>query len=150
MGAATRSRAYIGSPMATSSTPLLLVRALKPNGFTEDFSRWRDSAPASDHRLPAETIGRDLEFENMAGAEGFEPSALGFGDRCSDQAELRPYRPKPRLASSDGCLPRQRRCEISTFSALPALRRQQLRSAADTRAGSVGAADAAAGRHFGA
>jgi hypothetical protein len=27
----------------------------------------------------------------MAGAEGFEPSALGFGDRCSDQAELRPY-----------------------------------------------------------
>src|SRR5713101_4515502 len=31
----------------------------------------------------------------MAGAEGFEPSALGFGDRCSDQTELRPYRPKP-------------------------------------------------------
>src|SRR5438874_9807644 len=29
----------------------------------------------------------------MAGAEGFEPSALGFGDRCSDQAELRPYAP---------------------------------------------------------
>src|SRR6266850_5781640 len=27
----------------------------------------------------------------MAGAEGFEPSALGFGDRRSDQAELRPY-----------------------------------------------------------
>ena len=31
----------------------------------------------------------------MAGAEGFEPSALGFGDRCSNQTELRPYRPKP-------------------------------------------------------
>ncbi len=30
----------------------------------------------------------------MAGAEGFEPSALGFGDRCSDQTELRPYPPK--------------------------------------------------------
>jgi Calcineurin-like phosphoesterase len=29
----------------------------------------------------------------VAGAEGFEPSALGFGDRCSDQTELRPYRP---------------------------------------------------------
>ena len=29
----------------------------------------------------------------MAGAEGFEPSALGFGDRCSDQTELRPYAP---------------------------------------------------------
>jgi hypothetical protein len=27
----------------------------------------------------------------MAGAEGFEPSALGFGDRCSDQTELRPF-----------------------------------------------------------
>ena len=27
----------------------------------------------------------------MAGAEGFEPSALGFGDRCSNQAELRAY-----------------------------------------------------------
>ena len=26
----------------------------------------------------------------VAGAEGFEPSALGFGDRCSDQTELRP------------------------------------------------------------
>src|SRR5947209_5584186 len=26
----------------------------------------------------------------MAGAEGFEPSALGFGDRCSNQTELRP------------------------------------------------------------
>ena len=32
-----------------------------------------------------------LVFENVAGAEGFEPSALGFGDRCSDQAELRPF-----------------------------------------------------------
>src|SRR5260221_8281166 len=32
---------------------------------------------------------------SLAGAEGFEPSALGFGDRCSDQTELRPYRPKP-------------------------------------------------------
>ena len=31
----------------------------------------------------------------MAGAEGFEPSALGFGDRCSNQTELRPYWPKP-------------------------------------------------------
>ena len=30
----------------------------------------------------------------MAGAEGFEPSALGFGDRCSDQTELRPYAPR--------------------------------------------------------
>src|SRR5437773_2534839 len=29
----------------------------------------------------------------LAGAEGFEPSALGFGDRCSDQTELRPYTP---------------------------------------------------------
>src|SRR5258708_26543299 len=28
----------------------------------------------------------------MAGAQGFEPWALGFGDRCSDQTELRPYR----------------------------------------------------------
>ena|ERR1700724_3681989 len=27
----------------------------------------------------------------VAGAEGFEPSALGFGDRCSDQTELRPW-----------------------------------------------------------
>ena len=44
----------------------------------------------------------------MAGAEGFEPSALGFGDRCSDQTELRPYAPsefypaplEPGLASS--------------------------------------------------
>src|SRR5260370_27485258 len=26
----------------------------------------------------------------MAGAQGFEPWALGFGDRCSDQTELRP------------------------------------------------------------
>src|SRR5438477_7514346 len=30
-------------------------------------------------------------YSRLAGAEGFEPSALGFGDRCSDQAELRPY-----------------------------------------------------------
>src|SRR5260370_16504477 len=34
----------------------------------------------------------------MAGAEGFEPWALGFGDRCSDQTELRPYRPEARRA----------------------------------------------------
>ena len=25
----------------------------------------------------------------MAGAAGFEPATLGFGDRCSDQTELR-------------------------------------------------------------
>jgi hypothetical protein len=25
----------------------------------------------------------------MAGAAGFEPATLGFGDRCSNQAELR-------------------------------------------------------------
>src|SRR5260370_39853894 len=34
----------------------------------------------------------------MAGAQGFEPWALGFGDRCSDQTELRPYRPEARRA----------------------------------------------------
>jgi hypothetical protein len=27
----------------------------------------------------------------FAGAEGFEPPAHGFGDRCSGQAELYPY-----------------------------------------------------------
>ena len=32
----------------------------------------------------------ELAARRMAGAEGFEPSALGFGDRCSDQTELRP------------------------------------------------------------
>jgi hypothetical protein len=32
----------------------------------------------------------EIDRERVAGAEGFEPSALGFGDRCSDQAELRP------------------------------------------------------------
>src|SRR6266550_4568595 len=32
-------------------------------------------------------------LSRLAGAEGFEPSALGFGDRCSDQTELRPYAP---------------------------------------------------------
>jgi hypothetical protein len=37
----------------------------------------------------------------MAGAEGFEPSALGFGDRCSDQTELRPYRPKANSTQYD-------------------------------------------------
>src|SRR5579875_1843542 len=36
--------------------------------------------------LPVELAARD----RLAGAEGFEPSTLGFGDRCSDQAELRP------------------------------------------------------------
>src|SRR5438094_9482807 len=36
---------------------------------------------------------RYLQQREMAGAEGFEPSALGFGDRCSDQTELRPYAP---------------------------------------------------------
>src|SRR5437868_9859526 len=39
----------------------------------------------------------EIEYEigrkTVAGAEGFEPSALGFGDRCSDQTELRPYAP---------------------------------------------------------
>src|SRR5207249_11187932 len=52
--------------------------------------------------------GTTCERGRMAGAEGFEPSALGFGDRCSDQTELRPYAPtgfyppppRPRLASS--------------------------------------------------
>src|SRR5438105_9655855 len=41
--------------------------------------------------------GSEFEIgpERVAGAEGFEPSALGFGDRCSDQTELRPYRPMP-------------------------------------------------------
>src|SRR5216684_3300617 len=34
----------------------------------------------------------------MAGAQGFEPWALGFGDRCSDQTELRPYRLEARRA----------------------------------------------------
>jgi hypothetical protein len=48
----------------------------------------------------------------MAGAEGFEPSALGFGDRCSDQTELRPYRPKARLASSDACFPHHLRSRM--------------------------------------
>src|SRR4029077_19409260 len=37
----------------------------------------------------------------VAGAEGFEPSALGFGDRCSDQTELRPYRPKANSTQYD-------------------------------------------------
>ena len=37
--------------------------------------------------LPVELAARRA----MAGAEGFEPSALGFGDRCSDQTELRPF-----------------------------------------------------------
>ena len=27
----------------------------------------------------------------LAGAAGFEPATLGFGDRCSDQTELRSY-----------------------------------------------------------
>src|ERR1700724_1874493 len=36
----------------------------------------------------------------VAGAEGFEPSALGFGDRCSDQTELRPYGPSESLPGS--------------------------------------------------
>ena len=26
-----------------------------------------------------------------AGVEGFEPSTIGFGDRCSSQLELHPY-----------------------------------------------------------
>ena len=29
--------------------------------------------------------------EGLAGAAGFEPATLGFGDRCSDQTELRSY-----------------------------------------------------------
>src|SRR4029077_7934933 len=37
-----------------------------------------------------EVMRADTRMEQMAGAEGFEPSALGFGDRCSDQTELRP------------------------------------------------------------
>src|SRR5260370_20466450 len=36
-------------------------------------------------------MGLRFVFKTVAGAEGFEPSALGFGDRCSDQTELRPY-----------------------------------------------------------
>src|SRR5438132_3616342 len=43
---------------------------------------------------PVEKVARsDFVLETLAGAEGFEPSALGFGDRCSDQTELRPYAP---------------------------------------------------------
>ena len=38
--------------------------------------------------LPDELAARS---STLAGAEGFEPSALGFGDRCSDQTELRPW-----------------------------------------------------------
>src|SRR5438105_5061397 len=57
--------------------------------------------------------------QNLAGAEGFEPSALGFGDRCSDQTELRPYAPtefyptplRLPLASNRGGLSRQCRSE---------------------------------------
>src|ERR1700694_3371613 len=41
--------------------------------------------------------GRRVCTKNLAGAEGFEPSALGFGDRCSDQTELRPYGPSESL-----------------------------------------------------
>ena len=33
-----------------------------------------------------------LIYCQMAGAAGFEPAALGFGDRCSSQTELRPYK----------------------------------------------------------
>src|SRR5438128_1344734 len=79
----------------------------------------------------------------LAGAEGFEPSALGFGDRCSDQAELRPYRPKARLASSDGCFPRQRRRELIARRTLAHVRRWQLSAGADPRKGSMVATDVA-------
>ena len=61
--------------------------------------------------LPVELAARDVF---LAGAEGFEPSALGFGDRCSDQTELRPWAsqkstlrpagtpPQPRLGLAEG------------------------------------------------
>jgi hypothetical protein len=48
-------------------------------------ARGRNSAG---QKLP---IWNTTTASEMAGAEGFEPSALGFGDRCSDQTELRPY-----------------------------------------------------------
>lgn len=41
--------------------------------------------------MTVKILQRLLEEGEMAGAEGFEPSALGFGDRCSNQAELRAY-----------------------------------------------------------
>src|SRR5712692_7290184 len=62
--------------------------------------------------LPVELAAR------LAGAEGFEPSALGFGDRCSDQTELRPYRPNGILTEG----------QISTGSVRLASRRWQLSS----------------------
>ena len=31
--------------------------------------------------------------------EGFEPTALGFGDRCSNQTELHSYEPEPEVLS---------------------------------------------------
>ena len=61
-------------------------------GSTARFYREKEEDIMGSERGPgkAETkykIGR----EGVAGAQGFEPWALGFGDRCSDQAELRPY-----------------------------------------------------------
>ena len=50
--------------------------------------------------LPVELAAQG--YQRVAGAEGFEPSALGFGDRCSDQTELRPYRPKGILPDTYG------------------------------------------------
>src|SRR4029077_2396381 len=52
-------------------------------------ARARDPSCRQSTAEPGDPIEKTA-FE-MAGAEGFEPSALGFGDRCSDQTELRPY-----------------------------------------------------------
>jgi hypothetical protein len=72
----------------------LPLQGLRSTGRFDTCSDWW-AAVDSNHLPPRYQHGAlPVELAALvavAGAEGFEPSTLGFGDRCSDQTELRPW-----------------------------------------------------------
>src|SRR5581483_8419726 len=79
----------------------------------------RSSAPHRDHAIGGRRGGPANPRNEVAGAEGFEPSALGFGDRCSDQTELRPFGRREILPSTIRGWPRTLRTSASTPATPP-------------------------------
>ncbi len=91
-GGALLAGDFSASDSPLRNCPPVAGAAVGPGAaFTDSTLLHRDARP----NVEAEQVRRNgtlglVNPATLAGAEGFEPSALGFGDRCSDQTELRP------------------------------------------------------------